>query len=254
MGSDVLRPKHCTVIVHAKSFTRGRCDWASWLSNERSDPIAPKQAANQPAAWSFHSNGPHVPSTPHLPPHRTHRAAKHGWNRRGLAAGLVLLAASLGGAARSQDLPEYRLKAAFVYNFLVYTEWPAAVAPAGVPLQVCIAGADPFGNDIDALHGRMVGGRPIELQRKSAAAPLKACHAVFISNASEDRWVRVFSGLKGKPVLVITDSPGALAHGATLNMNLLRDRVTFEANLANAREAGLQLSSKLLRLATEVQQ
>jgi hypothetical protein len=195
-----------------------------------------------------------VPPSLHPRPRRSNRTATRRAAWRGVASGLCLLVACLGGPVQSQDQPEYRLKAAFVYNFLAYTEWPAAAAPPGAPLLVCIAGADPFGSDIDNLQGRMVGGRPIELQRKSAAAPLKTCHAVFISNASEDRWVRVFSGLKGKPVLVITDSPGALAHGATLNMNLVRDRVTFEANLANAREAGLALSSKLLRLATEVQQ
>ncbi len=166
------------------------------------------------------------------------------------ASGLPAVAT---GEARAQDLPEYRLKAAFIYNFLAYTEWPAGAA-AGTPLTLCVAGADPFGSDIDSLQGKVVGGRPIDLQRKSSSDTLKACHAVFISEAWQERWARTFLGLRGKPILIITDSPGALAHGAVLNMNLVRDKVTFEANLAAARQAGLQLSSKLLRLATEVQQ
>jgi hypothetical protein len=167
------------------------------------------------------------------------------------AGGLVTLGP---GVLRAQDLPEYRLKAAFIFNFLTYTEWPAAANAASASLNLCILGADPFGSDIDVIQGRNAGGRAIEVQRKSSSESLKACHAVFISNAAQERWVRTFLGLRGKPVLVITDNPGALAFGATLNMNVVRDKVTFEANLASAREAGLQLSSKLLRLATEVQQ
>jgi hypothetical protein len=174
---------------------------------------------------------------------------------RGAALACACWLAALGaGVVHAQDLPEYRLKAAFIFNFLTYTEWPAAATAASGTLNLCVLGADPFGSDIDALQGRSVGGRAIEVQRKSISDSLKACHAVFISNAAHDRWLRSFLGLRGKPVLVITDNPGALALGATLNMNVVRDKVTFEANLGLAREAGLQLSSKLLRLATEVQQ
>ncbi len=167
-----------------------------------------------------------------------------------LTVATAFVAALWPGAAAAQDLPEYRLKAAFVYNFLAYTEWPAEV---GTPLTLCVVGHDPFGKDIDALQGRAVGTRSVAVQRRTASESLKGCQAAFLCVGSQEL-TRVLEGLRGKPVLTMADMPGAMARGVALNMNMARDKVSFEANLGAARAAGLQLSSKLLRLATEVQQ
>ncbi len=169
--------------------------------------------------------------------------------RFALMAAFVATIWPFGAAA--QDLPEYRLKAAFLYNFMAYTEWPPEV---GTPLTLCVVGNDPFGKDIDALQGRAVGQRSVAVQRKTAAESLNGCHAVFICSSAQEVLTRVLEGLRGKPVLTLADSPGAMQRGVALNMNMARDKVSFEANLGAARAAGLQLSSKLLRLATEVQQ
>lgn len=158
---------------------------------------------------------------------------------------------SLATVARSQDLPEYRLKAAFVYNFIVYTEWPAAT---GSTLNLCIHGTDPFGADIDGLQGKVAAGRQIVVHRKAAGEPLKDCQVVFVATSAIEALPRVLDSLKRRPVLTVADSSGAMRHGVVLNMNMVQGKVTFEANLQAAREAGLDLSSKLLRLATEVQQ
>jgi hypothetical protein len=154
-------------------------------------------------------------------------------------------------AARSEDLPEYRLKAAFVYNFIVYTEWPAATGNA---LNLCVHGTDPFGREIDGLQGKVASGRTLAVLRKAAGEPLKDCQVVFVSASSIDGLPRLLDGLRGHPVLTVADSPGAMRQGVMLNMNMAQGKVTFEANLLAARSAGLDLSSKLLRLATEVRQ
>lgn len=157
----------------------------------------------------------------------------------------------LAGGACASDLSEYRLKAAFVYNFLTFTEWPTA---GDGTLNLCIHGKDPFGPEIDSLQGKAAAGRSIAVHRKAAGESLKNCQAVFIAASMMDSLPRVLDGLKGQPVLTLSDSPGAMRQGVALNMSVVQGRVTFSANLQAARSAGLNLSSKLLRLATEVVQ
>ena len=153
--------------------------------------------------------------------------------------------------SRADDLPEYRLKAAFVYNFIVYTEWPA---DTGATLNLCIHGPDPFGPEIDGLQGKVAGGRSIAVLRRNAGDPLKGCQVVFLSAGAINALPRDLARLNGQAVLTLADSPGAMQQGVMLNMTLNQGRVSFDANLRSARSAGLGLSSKLLRLATEVLQ
>ena len=157
----------------------------------------------------------------------------------------------LGAPAWANDLPEYRLKAAFLYNFAAFTEWPAEV---GSTLALCIVGGDPFGAEIDPLHGKKVGERSLAVQRKTTPESLKGCQIVFITTAAGGQLPRVLDAVRGQPVLTVADAPGAMQQGVMLNMAVAQGRITFEANLAAARSARLNLSSKLLRLATEVLQ
>ena len=157
-----------------------------------------------------------------------------------------LIAAPL---ARSEDLPEYRLKAAFLYNFAAFTEWPAELGPT---LAICVYGPDPFANEIDPLNGKVAGSRRIELHRKSTLEALRECQVVFVAAPVIGQMPRLLDTLGGLPILIVADSPGAIRQGVMLNMTVVQGRVTFEANLVAARDARLNLSSKLLRLATEV--
>lgn len=168
--------------------------------------------------------------------------------------GLLALAGLLSWASptRADELPEYRLKAAFVYNFIVYTEWPAATGQA---LNLCIHGNDPFGTEIDGLQGKVVGsGRRLSVRLTAAGESLNDCQIVFVTASMVNQLSRVQDSLRGRPVLTMADSAGAMRRGVMLNMNMVQGKITFEANLQTARGAGLELSSKLLRLATEVVQ
>lgn len=162
-------------------------------------------------------------------------------------AGLLALAPG----ARANDLPEYRLKAAFIYNFIVYAEWPAQT---GGTLNLCLHGADPFGVEIDGLQGKAAGGRQIAVVRRAAGESLKGCQVVYFAPPLGDKLPRLLETLRGQAVLTIADSPGAARQGVALNMSVVQRKIGFEANLQAARGAGLNLSSKLLRLATEVLQ
>jgi hypothetical protein len=173
------------------------------------------------------------------------------WSGRLLRTLTALATLAWALAAQGQGLPEYRLKAAFLYNFAAYTEWPAEV---GGTLNVCIYGVDPFGVEVDTLNGKKAGARTLAVHRKTQAEALKGCQMVFIANAGSEQVRRVLDVLRGQPVLTVADVPRGLLQGVALNMNLTQERVTFEANLRATREARLELSSKLLRLATEVLQ
>jgi hypothetical protein len=170
---------------------------------------------------------------------------------RMLASCLALALIAFAPAVLSDDLPEYRLKAAFLYNFALFTEWPADTNPT---LNLCVYGRDPFGEEIDALQGKAVGDRHIAVRRVTSVNALSVCQIVFIADPSGDGISRVLSSLRGATVLTITDTPGAAKQGVALNMSVVKDKITFEANLTAARAANLKLSSKLLSLATEVLQ
>lgn len=167
--------------------------------------------------------------------------------------GALWLAVLLLGATgtHAQDLPEYRLKAAFIYNFMLFTEWPASTGPS---LNVCIVGKDPFGAEIDGLQGKLATGRSVAVHRMGTGASLKDCQVVFIAASAIGSLPNVLVSLSGRPVLTVADSVGAMHQGVALNMAVAQNKVTFEANLRAARGVGLNLSSKLLRLATEVVQ
>jgi hypothetical protein len=163
--------------------------------------------------------------------------------------GLALIA--LAPAALGDDLPEYRLKAAFLYNFALFTEWPAEIGPT---LNLCVYGRDPFGEEINALQGKPVGNRRIGVLRVARIEGLSVCQVIFIADASGEGISRVLSALRGATVLTVADAPGAVKQGVALNMNVVEDKISFEANLTAARAANVKLSSRLLSLATEVLQ
>ena len=154
-------------------------------------------------------------------------------------------------ASIADDLPEYRLKAAFLYNFAVFTEWPGDL---GNTLNLCIVGRDPFGKDIDELQGKAVGERSLAVLRKASGEPLKNCQVVFIAESAIAGLPKMLDELRDRPVLTVADCTAAVGQNVALNMSVVQNKVTFEANLQAARAARLNLSSKLLRLATKVRQ
>jgi hypothetical protein len=166
-----------------------------------------------------------------------------------LARLLNLICLLVGPVAWSAGLPEYCLKAAFIYNFALFTEWPPEV---GATLNLCVYGHDPFGPEIDGLQGKPVGARVIAVHGSTDGASLTSCQIVFVATSTVDDLAKLLARLRSVPVLTVADSAGAGAQGVARNMNVVNGKVTFEANLGAARGAQLKLSSKLLQLATEV--
>lgn len=162
---------------------------------------------------------------------------------------LLLACAGLAAAAPAGAVTEYELKAAFLYNFASFTEWPPRAAPG---MAVCVAGQDPFGPVLDGLRGKTVQGTAIEVRRVSTPAEARACRVLFIGTLGGDEFAALLAALRGSPVLTVADSRDAAQHGVMIGLVTEAGRVGFEINTGVASSAGLVLSSKLLRLARRI--
>ena len=176
------------------------------------------------------------------------------WNdkARWLLLAAALLAASPGPFARAEDLhvEEYKVKAAFLYNFVKFVEWPdAAFEDASAPFVLAVVGSDPFGRHLDDLQGKTVKGRPIVVRRAASLQALGSFHVLFVPSAGTPDLESVLPAAEAMGALTVGDGPGFRARGGMIELVRDGDRVGFEVNLDAARRAGLTISSKLLTLA-----
>jgi hypothetical protein len=167
---------------------------------------------------------------------------------------LVPAAAGLGGVARAaaeEPAREYRIKAAFIYNFAKFTRWPASsFADGETALGFCIYGEDPFGGALDAVAGKTIRGRKVAVRRIAAIAAGDGCHLLFISGSEAERLTGILAALNDRPVLTVADMPDFARAGGIINLKTTEeDKLRFEINTGTAQRAGLRFSSKLLNLA-----
>lgn len=174
--------------------------------------------------------------------------------RRTLAVLVVLLLGlALAPAAQAQDAyREYDVKAAFLYNFVKFVEWPAAAfRDDRSPIEICVYGTDPFGQSLeDVVKGESVGSRGLVIRRPASPGAFEGCHVLFVAASERERTSEVLAAVAGRPVLTVADSDGFLRAGGMINFVLDEGRVRFRINEAPAERAHLTISSKLLRLAT----
>lgn len=152
-------------------------------------------------------------------------------------------------AAHAESALEYRVKAAFMYNFIAFTHWPDENTDPTI--RLCIYGADPFGNEVDKLESKPIHSRYIKVARISNPEALNDCQVIFFSG-SESNLSNILHGQQNKPILTLADSQDAIAQGIVINMSLVHEKIVFEINLGAARRSGLEISSKLLQLASKV--
>ena len=170
-----------------------------------------------------------------------------------------LLAAACGlgvvaGMARAEGLAaEYEVKAAFLFNFTKFVEWPpAAFADERSPLKICVLGENPFGKTLHALIGDEVGGRRLSLTHLENLNNLETCHVLFVSRSERERLGQIVTAVRNAPVLTVGDTPGFIDQGGMINFVLEGSKVRFDINQEAAERAGLKISSRLLALAKHV--
>ncbi len=160
----------------------------------------------------------------------------------------ALLCLTAGTAA--QAVSEYQVKAAFLYNFAKFVDWPGdEFSSPAEPLRVCIFGEDPFGATIDELmREKLAQGRPLTVRRISAPPAARSCQILFVPQASRSQSRELLGQVKGA-VLTVGETPEFLRDGGIINLTLEQNRVRFEVNLQAAERSRLKISSKLLVVA-----
>ena len=171
-----------------------------------------------------------------------------------LCAGFIALAPATGAQAQSADADvisrEYLIKAALLYNFAKFAEWPtAAFSDDTAPLRICVIGSDPFGPALDSLQGKTVRNRALAVTRIADVHSTPQCHLLFVS-ASEEAQLQTILDYVGKlPILSVADFGRFAKSGGIIALKEVDNRSRIEVNTGAARLAGVKLSSKLLRLA-----
>ena len=170
-----------------------------------------------------------------------------GWKM--LLIGVVL--GSLAVGTQAQSAGEYQVKAAFLYNFAKFVEWPQnSFSDASAPLRICVFGRDPFGQELrDLVSAKTVQGRKFEVDQVVDLQQARLCHVLFIASSEKTAVKRILEGLRGASVLTVGDTKGFAEQGGMINFVLENDRVQFEVNSKAAEQAGLKISSKLLSVA-----
>ena len=174
----------------------------------------------------------------------------------------ILLAALSLNAQNTTGSAEYLIKAGFIYNFANLVQWPSSsFAQPDSPIVIVILGEDHFGTTLDrALDGKKVNARSFVIKRAKSISelqrtlgPQKDCQILYVSSSEMPHLSDAIQMLKGVPVLTIGETPGFARNGGIINLILEDNKVRFEVNVAAAKEADLNISSRLLALARIIQ-
>ena len=146
---------------------------------------------------------------------------------------------------------EYQVKAAFLYNFFQFVEWPAEAFPESqTPLVIGVIGDDPFDGYLEQIvHGEKVNNRPLVVRRYHQPDEIKVCHVLFISQSEGGRVKDLLAGLKGRNILTVSDLDGFARDGGIIRFVTENNKIRFKINTEAAKVARLTISSKLLRAA-----
>lgn len=153
----------------------------------------------------------------------------------------------------AETVPEYDLKAAYIYNFALFTEWPADRRFEGGTLNICINSSSALRAPLAALNDRAIKGRRVAVRPMATLEQLGGCHVLFVDTGDRAHWPRIRQDLAGASMLTIADDEEIAHDGAVIALALDGKRVVFDIDTRAARRARLELSSKLLRLARSVQ-
>jgi len=166
---------------------------------------------------------------------------------------VIFLLFVLLGTCFAQDTAsnEYQVKAAYLFNFAKFVEWPTgAFRSPNSPLVICVLGLNPFGSDLEgSIAGKTVGGHRLKISNLPHGLDASSCQIVFIASSEKGQMREILQSLTGASVLTVGDTSGFTDDGGMINFVLEGDRVRFEANVDAADHAHLRLSARLLTVA-----
>ena len=196
--------------------------------------------------------------------HRLPDPRTGGGFRPGFVIGLVvcavgcglLLVSLLAFPARGAEVTkEYQIKAAYLYNFAKFVEWPAQrFADDRAPLVIGILGKNPVSEELQAIaRDHKINGRNIVIKEVATAGEAGSVHLLFFSGEGDIHMAETLAALKGAAVLTVGESDTFIAAGGMINFVREADKVRFEINADTASQAKLKISAQLLKLAKPVQ-
>ena len=179
--------------------------------------------------------------------HGNHRSGK-SWS---VLAALLLSLCTVGpvAAESSESLSEYEVKAAFLFNFAKFVKWPERGAPS---ITVCVLAEDAVERTIEkTIGGKTLRDKPVVVKRPADLED-HDCQILFISDSRRTELARILRSMNGASVLTVGETDAFAERGGIINFRTENDRVRFEINPEAAQNAGLEISSQLLKLATIV--
>jgi hypothetical protein len=153
--------------------------------------------------------------------------------------------------AQAKAPSEYAVKAAFLYNFTKFVEWPPdALDEKDTLLQICVIGESPFGDELEnTIEGKKVDGKSVTIAYAQSAKEALSYDVVFVARSEESSLDGILKKLTTRAILTISDIDDFAERGGTIGFFVEDKRIRFKINVDVAEESGLQISSKLLRLA-----
>jgi len=157
------------------------------------------------------------------------------------------------GAAAAGKLNEYEIKAAYLYNFAKFVEWPATAFPRETsPLTFCIIGKSPLNQVIESLAKKTIKNRGLAIRQLSEIENPGECNILFINAALKASIPQILTAAASFPILTVSDYKGFAAVGGNIEFVAVSDKIRFVINNQAAKRADLKISSHILRLATTV--
>lgn len=171
-------------------------------------------------------------------------------------AAALLLSCGQAGSSPERRADEYDVKAACIYNFLLFVDWPehAAVSKSR-EIILGIIGQDPFGHRFEPVSNKPLGetGKTLTVKKLQATSPeLRNCHVIFVAVSEQTHVNELLRSLGAAPILTVSDMQGFTKSGGMVELTTKNDRVRWAINRRAACDAKLVLRSQLLRSATAV--
>jgi hypothetical protein len=171
-------------------------------------------------------------------------------------AGVAALVLGMTGTATparaaAGDAPDIAVKAAFLYNFAKFAEWPAL--PLAAPILVCFVGDNGIAAAFaETVRGQNIGGHTLDVSQPRDSAGWRGCHVLFFADRETRQFASDKGGIRSQPVLTVSDGKGFALAGGVIELFVEDGRMRFAINLDAAEQAGVHLSSRLLGLAKVV--
>ncbi|MES9946850.1 MAG: YfiR family protein [Candidatus Thiodiazotropha sp.] len=163
---------------------------------------------------------------------------------------ILLCCLSFATFAKQQQSEVNLLKAVFIYNFVKFSRWPEeAWNEQDTAIKICSIGDDEMTETLVGLHGRTLRDRLVVIERRHNRSKLSSCHVLYLAKSLQDKALEICKSLHDIPVLTISEISDFSKSGGMIELYRIEGRIKFKINLQITRQAGLDLSSRLLKLA-----